>query len=133
MKVLFIGGTGNISIPVSELAVKRGIDLYLLNRGKQQVTIEGVTTLTADINQPDQVAAALGDQHFDVVVNWIAYHEARSSATSPSFVANAVSIFSLARLRSTRNLPRITSSLNRPRLLIPSGATRRRKSSAKNA
>ena len=75
MKVLFIGGTGNISIPVSELAVKRGFDLYLLNRGRQDVTIEGVTSLTADINQPDQVAAALGDQHFDVVVNWIAYHE----------------------------------------------------------
>jgi len=75
MKVLFIGGTGNISIPVSQLAVARGIDLYLLNRGRQDVTIEGVTSLTADINQPDQVAAALGDQHFDVVVNWIAYHE----------------------------------------------------------
>ena len=75
MKVLFIGGTGNISIPVSKLAVERGIDLTLLNRGRRQVTIEGVKTLTADINLPDQVAAALGDQHFDVVVNWIAFHE----------------------------------------------------------
>ncbi|MBI1258006.1 MAG: NAD-dependent epimerase/dehydratase family protein [Chloroflexi bacterium] len=74
MKVLFIGGTGNISIPVSKLAIEHGIDLYLLNRGRQPVTIEGATALTADINQPDQVAAALGDQHFDVVVNWIAFH-----------------------------------------------------------
>ena len=76
LKVLFIGGTGNISVSVSRLAVERGFDLYLLNRGRQPVTIEGATTLTADITQPDQVQAALGDQYFDVVVNWIAFHEA---------------------------------------------------------
>jgi nucleoside-diphosphate-sugar epimerase len=74
MKVLFIGGTGNISISVSKLAIARGFDLYLLNRGRQPVTIEGAKTLTADITQPDQVRAALGNQYFDVVVNWIAYH-----------------------------------------------------------
>jgi nucleoside-diphosphate-sugar epimerase len=75
MKALFIGGTGNISISVSKLAVERGFELYLLNRGKQDVTIEGAFQLTADINQPEQVAAALGNLQFDVVVNWIAYHE----------------------------------------------------------
>ena len=37
MKVLFIGGTGNISTSVSRMAVARGIDLTLLNRGKQNV------------------------------------------------------------------------------------------------
>ncbi len=75
MKVLFIGGTGNISVECSKLAVARGIDLYLLNRGQQSVEIKGAKTLKADINQPDQVAAALGDHHFDAVVNWIAFHE----------------------------------------------------------
>ncbi len=34
MKVLFIGGTGNISATCSRLAVKNGIDLYHMNRGK---------------------------------------------------------------------------------------------------
>lgn len=75
MKVLFIGGTGNISVSVSKLAVERGIDLTLLNRGQQGVRIDGVQTITADINQPDQVRAALGDRTFDAVVNWIAYVE----------------------------------------------------------
>ncbi len=74
MKVLFIGGTGNISISVSKLAVERGFDLYLLNRGRQPVSIEGARTMQADINQPAQVQDALGDHCFDVVVNWIAYH-----------------------------------------------------------
>ena len=34
MKVLFIGGTGKISSACTQLAVERGIDLYLLNRGQ---------------------------------------------------------------------------------------------------
>lgn len=72
MKVLFIGGTGNISTPVSMLAVERGVDLYHLNRGNRQA-IPGVTTLTANINEPDQVRKALGNHTWDAVVNWIAY------------------------------------------------------------
>jgi nucleoside-diphosphate-sugar epimerase len=75
MKVLFIGGTGNISVSVSKLAVARGFDLHLLNRGQRPITIDGTTTITADIKQPDQVRAALGDQYFDCVVNWIAFTE----------------------------------------------------------
>lgn len=75
MKVLFIGGTGNISVSVSRLAIERGIDLYHLNRGRQNVTIDGVKTIIGDIHQPEQVQAVLKDQWFDVVVNWIAFHE----------------------------------------------------------
>lgn len=75
MKVLFIGGTGNISVSVSKLAVQRGIDLYHLNRGQRNITIDGVKTIIGDIYQPDQVQAALAGQRFDVVVNWIAFHE----------------------------------------------------------
>ena len=75
MKVLFIGGTGNISVSASNLAVAKGIDLYLVNRGQQQVGIEGAQSLVADITQPEQVRIALADHQFDVVVNWIAYVE----------------------------------------------------------
>lgn len=73
MKVLFIGGTGNISTSVSRLAVERGFELYHLNRGLRGVEIPGVQTITADIRQPDAVATALAGQTFDVVVNWIAF------------------------------------------------------------
>lgn len=75
MKVLFIGGTGNISTAVSRLAVAQGIDLTLLNRGRQDVQIEGARTITADITQPQTVRDALHGQPFDVIVNWIAFHE----------------------------------------------------------
>ena len=75
MKVLFIGGTGNISTSVSKLAVERGIDLYLLNRGQTKVDIPGVTTIHADIHQVETVKQALDGMTFDAVVNWIAFVE----------------------------------------------------------
>jgi nucleoside-diphosphate-sugar epimerase len=76
VKVLFIGGTGNISVSVSRLAVERGYDLFLLNRGRQPVKIEGATSLTMDIIKLAEVKALLKDHTFDVVVNWIAFEEA---------------------------------------------------------
>jgi|SRR5579859_418491 len=76
MKVLFIGGTGNISTAVSRLCVEKGIDLFLLNRGQRGVEIQGAKTLQADITQPDQVRKALGSEKFDSVVNWIAFVKA---------------------------------------------------------
>ena len=73
MKVLFIGGTGFISTSVSRLALARGIELYLLNRGLRKPDLAGARNLTADIRQPELVRAALGDLKFDAVVDWIAY------------------------------------------------------------
>jgi nucleoside-diphosphate-sugar epimerase len=74
MRVLFIGGTGIISSACSDLALQRGIDLYLLNRGRStRPTAPGAKILQADIRQPDSVITALGDLTFDSVVDWVAY------------------------------------------------------------
>ena len=73
MKVLFIGGTGIISTEVSKLAVERGIELYLLNRGQHKVEIAGAHVIIADIHQPAQVSEALRGMTFDAVVDWVAY------------------------------------------------------------
>jgi nucleoside-diphosphate-sugar epimerase len=74
MKVLFIGGTGIISSACSELALSRGLDLFLLNRGQSSRPIpEGARVLRGDIRDPESVRSALGTQHFDVVVNWITF------------------------------------------------------------
>ena len=73
MKVLFIGGTGIISTAVSRLAVARGIDLWLLNRGRRGVTIEGACAVVVDVGDAESVAAALGSERFDAVVDWTAY------------------------------------------------------------
>ena len=73
MKVLFIGGTGNISTSCSKLALEKGIDLYLLNRGYTNVETPGAKVIKADIHDIEKTKKALADHIFDVVVNWIAY------------------------------------------------------------
>ncbi len=72
MKVLFIGGTGNISTASSRLAVKRGMELYLLNRGTAKVSIEGAQRIIGDITKPAELTE-LKTHDWDVVVNWIAF------------------------------------------------------------
>ena len=74
MKILFIGGTGVISSACSELALQRGMELYLLNRGRSsRPTPVGAIHLKGDIRQPATVTAVLGDLTFDAVVEWVAF------------------------------------------------------------
>jgi len=74
VKVLFIGGTGIISSACSELAVERGVELYLLNRGQSSRPVpKGAHVLHGNVRDPDSVRAALGSLTFDAVVNWIAF------------------------------------------------------------
>ena len=76
MKILFIGGTGLISSACSELAVKRGLELYILNRGvsKKYPLPEGATLLQGDAYQDENgVADLLAGYQFDAVVDWIAF------------------------------------------------------------
>lgn len=73
MKVLFIGGTGNISSSVSRLCIKNGVDLYLLNRGNKSGTIKGCNEIFGDISDFESISNSLNDYNWDVVVNWIAF------------------------------------------------------------
>lgn len=74
MRVLFIGGTGVISSACSELVLRRGIDLYLLNRGQSgRSAPAGAHVLTGDIRDAGSARAALGSLSFDAVVDWIAF------------------------------------------------------------
>ncbi|MFA5252186.1 MAG: NAD-dependent epimerase/dehydratase family protein [Phycisphaerae bacterium] len=74
MKVLFIGGTGVISSACSQLAVERGIDLYLLNRGQSQCPVpSSARVLLGDIRDKGSVNRILDKMTFDVVVDWVAF------------------------------------------------------------
>ena len=77
MKVLFIGGTGVISSACSQLAIERGIDLFLLNRGTSPRSAPSAAhVLRGDIRDPKSAAAVLGNLSFDAVVDWVAFtHE----------------------------------------------------------
>ncbi len=72
MKILFIGGTGVISSACAQLALTRGFELTLLNRG-QKTLWPGARQITADITDPAATKTALGEARWDVVVDFIAY------------------------------------------------------------
>lgn len=74
MRVLFIGGTGNISSACVALALSRGMEVYVLNRGKRGGNLpEGTKTLVADIHDAAGTLQSLGSLSFDVVANFIAF------------------------------------------------------------
>jgi nucleoside-diphosphate-sugar epimerase len=77
MKILFIGGTGLISSACSDLALQRGHQLFLVNRSASALYPEpaGATLLRADVRTDEaRLVELLGDQQFDAVVDWIAFH-----------------------------------------------------------
>ncbi len=74
MKALFIGGTGNISSACVELALSRGIEVTLLNRGTSGRPVpNGAQVVNGDIRDPQSVRAALGSRSFDVVAEFVAF------------------------------------------------------------
>jgi nucleoside-diphosphate-sugar epimerase len=86
MRVLFIGGTGTISSACSRLAVARGIELTLFNRGETERPIPPeARILHGDIRDRASVERALGDMVFDAVVDWVAYSPDQVEADLDTF------------------------------------------------
>jgi len=74
MKILLIGGTGNISGACTRLALEKSIEIFHLNRGSRKRDVpDGVQTIIADIHDVTAVKKAIQDHYFDVVVNFIAF------------------------------------------------------------
>ena len=74
MKALFVGGTGIISTAVSALALERGWELTLLNRGQHRNDIPaGAESLVLDINDTEAVKKALEGKYYDVIADWIVF------------------------------------------------------------
>ena len=87
LSALFIGGTGTISSACVTVALDRGIELTVLNRGRttERPLPRDVRKIDADIRDPGAVRAALGHREFDAVVDFVAF--------SPSHVDLDVELF----------------------------------------
>jgi len=84
MRILLIGGTGIISTACTRLALARGHEVTMLNRG-QSAGLPGTLRLTADYQDEAALQTALAGKTWDVVVNFRAY--------SPEDVARDVARF----------------------------------------
>ncbi len=74
MKILFIGGTGTISMAITRLLSAQGHELYLLNRGSRTSELpENVRIINADINDENDVRSKLSGMSFDAVGEFIGF------------------------------------------------------------
>ena len=73
LSILFIGGTGNISLPCVKDALAQGHKVSVFNRGQRGAPLpEGVTSITGDMAN-DADYAKLGDESYDVVCQFMAF------------------------------------------------------------
>jgi nucleoside-diphosphate-sugar epimerase len=87
MRVLIIGGTGNISTAITRSLIERGDDVTLFTRGRSEVPVSGrVKVLLGDRTDhaafEAQVAAA---GRFDCVIDMIGYHPADAESVVRAF------------------------------------------------
>jgi nucleoside-diphosphate-sugar epimerase len=73
MRILFLGGTGIISTACTALALERGHEVWLLNRGQRPRVEAGARTLVADVHDEAEARRALGDRTWDAVVDFVAF------------------------------------------------------------
>ena len=74
MKILFIGGTGTISMAITKLLASQGHELYLLNRGNRHCDLpENVHSIIADIGDEEGTAKKLDGMTFDCVGEFIGF------------------------------------------------------------
>ena len=74
-KILIIGGTGTISSWITRHFAQDPLcDVYVMNRGRKNDQLpQNVSVLIADINQKDQVEAAIQSHRFDSVINFVLF------------------------------------------------------------
>jgi nucleoside-diphosphate-sugar epimerase len=74
VRVLFVGGTGNLSRDCTLRALDAGMELVHLNRGSRPESAPpGLETLLADIRDEEAASRVLAGRSFDAVVDFIAY------------------------------------------------------------
>src|SRR5262249_55178081 len=72
MKILLIGGTGNLSTDCARLLFERGHEILVLTRGSSVLPPE-YQAIKADRRDSAAMAAALAGTHVEVVVNFLGY------------------------------------------------------------
>lgn len=87
MKILFIGGTGNISTSCSRRVLAQQKELHLITRGQRNPGgLEDAHFKHLDINDLDSISPFISKENFDVVANFIAF--------TPEEVARDIRLFS---------------------------------------
>lgn len=73
MSVLYIGGTGQISLPCVYESIAQGHNVTVFNRGKAEEDLpEGVEVIIGDMKDPESYRQ-LAERHFDIVCQFMVF------------------------------------------------------------
>lgn len=87
--VLFVGGTGQISLPCVEYAVAEGHKVAVFNRGQRDAALPaGVESIVGDMKDPASYAE-LGKRKFDVVAQFMVFTPEQMAQDIATFAGNA--------------------------------------------
>lgn len=83
MRILLIGGTGILSSDIRDLAIQRGMDVYILNRGlnNKEVIDKRVKIIIGNIRNKNEIKDKIKDLYFDVVVDFLSFNVEQLKST----------------------------------------------------
>ena len=82
MKVLLIGGTGNISTSITRRCLARGDEVWLFNRGNDRsFEAQGAHYIIGNAMDPEDLKEKLKDKWFDVAANFVLFRMEDTKAT----------------------------------------------------
>ena len=84
MKILFLGGTGNISAECAALLHQRGHEIFVLSRGRNAVPAE-YQAVVADRHDAAAMRRAAAEAKPDVVINFLGYEVADVQLDAEAF------------------------------------------------
>ena len=132
MKVLYIGGTGEISHACVQRGVEMGHDTAVFNRGQSGEPLPtGVRHIAGDIDD-DAAYRALGKEHFDVVCQFLAYQPARIERDLEIFAGNCAQYVFISSASAYQKPPRHHVVTEQTPLVNPYWAYSRAKAQMEN-
>ena len=81
MKLLIVGGTGVLSSAVTAEALRKGIEVTMINRGKRRIP-EGVELIKADKDDLQTISKAIEGRSFDAVMDYLCYTDAQTEKSA---------------------------------------------------
>lgn len=73
IRVVVVGGSGNISLSIVRLLLKQGYDVTCYNRGQRGGVPEGARVITGDRNQRAEFEAVMQREKFDVAIDMMCF------------------------------------------------------------
>ena len=75
MKVCIVGGTGNISLPITKLLLELGHDVTVFNRGERGGVPEGAKLVVGDRKNREDFEAKMKAGRYDAAIDMICFNE----------------------------------------------------------